>query len=205
MVHEIKNSVITHLVTRLRDKSTKANDFRFVISQIAKLLFYEALKGEKLSGFDIDTWKGKKKFDAFDETEYVFIPILRAALPMLDGINEIMPGSTSGFLAMKRDEDTFKSRLYYDRVPDLTGKTAVVCDPMLATGGSLSDALDAIKTKNPKRILSLNIIGAPDGVELIRKNHPDVELFIAQIDQKLENGYIIPGIGDAGDRAFNTL
>lgn len=205
MVHEIKNSVITHLVTKLRDQSTKANDFRFVISQIAKLLFYEAFKGEKLSETNIDTWKGEKSFEAFDETGYVFIPILRAALPMLDGINELMPGSTSGFLAMKRDEETFKSRLYYDRVPDLTGKTAVVCDPMLATGGSLSDALGAIKSKNPKRVISLNIIGAPEGVGFINKEHPDVELFIAQIDQRLENGYIIPGIGDAGDRAFNTL
>ncbi|MDQ1338929.1 MAG: uracil phosphoribosyltransferase [Campylobacterota bacterium] len=205
MIHEINNSVIAHLVTKLRNQNTRANDFRFTISQIAKLLFYEAFQDEVLNDIEILTWRGKKVFKSFDESKYVFIPILRAALPMLDGINELMPDSTSGFIAMKRDEETFKSHLYYDRVPDLKGKTAVVCDPMLATGGSLSDAIDAIKNKNPKRIISLNIIAAPDGIELIKKNHPDIELFVAKIDQKLENAFIIPGIGDAGDRAFNTL
>lgn len=205
MIHEINNSVIAHLVTKLRNQNTRANDFRFTISQIAKLLFYEAFQDEVLKDIEILTWRGKKVFKSFDESKYVFIPILRAALPMLDGINELMPDSTSGFIAMKRDEETFKSHLYYDRVPDLKGKTAVVCDPMLATGGSLSDAIDAIKNKNPKRIISLNIIAAPDGIELIKKNHPDIELFVAKIDQKLENAFIIPGIGDAGDRAFNTL
>lgn len=205
MIHEINNSVITHLVTKLRNQNTRANDFRFTISQIAKLLFYEAFQDEVLSDIEILTWRGKKVFKSFDESKYVFIPILRAALPMLDGINELMPDSTSGFIAMKRDEETFKSHLYYDRVPNLKGKTAVVCDPMLATGGSLSDAIDAIKNKNPKRIISLNIIAAPEGIDLIKKNHPDIELFVAKIDQKLENAFIIPGIGDAGDRAFNTL
>jgi len=204
MIHEIKNSVIAHLITKLRDQNTKASDFRFTISQIAKILFYEAFKNEKLFYKDIQTWKGKKRFESLDESAYVFIPILRAALSMLDGISELMPGSASGFLAMKRDEETFKSRLYYDRIPSLKNKTAVVCDPMLATGGSLCDALNVIKEKNPERIISLNIIAAPDGIEFIKKHHPDIELFIAQIDQKLENGYIIPGIGDAGDRAFNT-
>lgn len=205
MIREVDNSVITHLVTKLRNQNTRASDFRFTISQIAKLLFYEAFQDEVLNDIEILTWRGKKVFKSFDESKYVFIPILRAALPMLDGINELMPDSTSGFIAMKRDEETFKSHLYYDRVPNLKGKTAVVCDPMLATGGSLSDAIDAIKNKNPKRIVSLNIIAAPEGIDLIKKNHPDIELFVAKIDQKLENAFIIPGIGDAGDRAFNTL
>ncbi len=205
MIHELDNAIITHLVNRLRDMSLNATDFRFTIAQIAKLLFYEAFRNEPLGPKIITTWKGKKPFASLDEAHYVFIPILRAALPMLDGIIEVMPGSSSGFLAMKRDEVTFESRLYYDRIPDLSGKTAVVCDPMLATGGSLSDALDAIKAKAPERVISLNIIGAPEGVAHIAKTHPDVELYIAKVDEKLENGYIQPGIGDAGDRAFNTL
>ncbi len=205
MIHEVNNSVITHLVNRLRDMSVKSTDFRFTIAQIAKILFYEAFKEEPLVDKTITTWKGQKSFASLHESDYVFIPILRAALPMLDGIIEMMLDSTSGFLAMKRDEETFESKLYYDRVPDLSGKTAVVCDPMLATGGSLSDALKAIQAKNPARIISLNIIGSPTGVETIAAHFPDIELFIAKIDEKLENGYIMPGIGDAGDRAFNTL
>lgn len=205
MIHEVNNSVVSHLVNRLRDMTVKSTDFRFTIAQIAKILFYEAFKDEQLVDKTITTWKGQKSFASLQESDYVFIPILRAALPMLDGIIEMMPDSTSGFLAMKRDEETFESKLYYDRVPDLTGKTAVVCDPMLATGGSLCDALAAIKAKNPARIISLNIIGSPVGIEQIEKSHPDIELFIAKIDEKLENGYIMPGIGDAGDRAFNTL
>jgi len=205
MIHEVKNSVVTHLVNRLRDMSVKSTEFRFTIAQIAKILFYEAFRDEKMVEKMITTWKGQKHFPSLLESDYVFIPILRAALPMLDGIIEIMPDSTSGFLAMKRDEETFESKLYYDRVPDLTGRTAVVCDPMLATGGSLSDALTAIKAKNPARIISLNIIGSPTGIEEVKKNHPEIELYIAQIDEKLEKGFIMPGIGDAGDRAFNTL
>lgn len=205
MVHEISNSVITHLVNRLRDMTTKSNDFRFTVAQIAKILFYEAFKEEALVEKTITTWKGQKSFPSLQESGYVFIPILRAALPMLEGIIELMPDSTSGFLAMKRDEETFASRLYYDRVPDLTGKTAVVCDPMLATGGSLSDAIHAVKAKNPARIISLNIIASPTGIEEIATHHPDIDIYIAKIDEKLENGYIMPGIGDAGDRAFNTL
>ena len=205
MIYEINNSVITHLVNRLRDMTVKSTDFRFTIAQIAKILFYEAFREEKMVDKTITTWKGQKSFPSLQESDYVFIPILRAALPMLDGIIELMPDSASGFLAMKRDEETFESKLYYDRIPDLTGKTAVVCDPMLATGGSLTDALHAIKAKNPVRMISLNIIGSPTGVGEIKNTFPDIDLFIAKIDEKLENGYIMPGIGDAGDRAFNTL
>jgi uracil phosphoribosyltransferase len=205
MIHELNNSVVTHLVNRLRDMTVKSTDFRFTIAQIAKILFYEAFKNENLVNKTITTWKGQNSFASLQESDYVFIPILRAALPMLDGIIELMPDSASGFLAMKRDEETFESHLYYDRIPDLSGKTAVVCDPMLATGGSLCDALHAIKAKNPTRIISLNIIGSPDGVAHVRACFPDVDLFIAKIDERLENGYITPGIGDAGDRAFNTL
>ena len=205
MIHPVRNSVVTHLVNRLRDTRTRSTEFRFTLAQIAKILFYEAFKDEPLSERRIVTWTGEGSFPAFRESDYVFIPILRAALPMLDGIIELMPDSSSGFLAMKRDEETFESRLYYDRIPDLSGRTAVVCDPMLATGGSLSDALKAIKAKNPARIISLNIIASPDGIAFIDTHHPEIDLYIAQIDERLENGYIHPGIGDAGDRAFNTL
>jgi uracil phosphoribosyltransferase len=123
---------------------------------------------------------------------------------MLDGLLELFKNAKSGFLAIKRNEKTFESVLYYDRVPPLEEKTAIIIDPMVATGGSLDYALRVIKEKNPKKIISLNIIGAPVGLEKIEKNHPDIKLYIAQIDERLEKGYIIPGIGDAGDRAFNT-
>ncbi len=204
VINEVNHPLIKHLVTQLRNVNTDSYLFRKTISEIARILFYEAMKDEELSEKEINIWVGKGKFPTLIEREYVFIPILRAGLPMLDGLLELFKNAKSGFLAIKRNEKTFESVLYYDRVPPLEEKTAIIIDPMVATGGSLDYALRVIKEKNPKKIISLNIIGAPVGLEKIEKNHPDIKLYIAQIDERLEKGYIIPGIGDAGDRAFNT-
>lgn len=124
---------------------------------------------------------------------------------MLTGILRTLPYARSGFLAMKRDEKTALSKLFYENIPSLEDKTVLLLDPMVATGGSLVDAIDYLKSKGAKKIISLNILGAPEGIEVVQNAHPDVDIFIAQIDERLDdNKYIRPGLGDAGDRAFNT-
>jgi len=201
----VNHPLLTNLVTKLRNLHTNSYDFRKYLSEVGRILLVEALKNEKLKQKEIDIWIGKQKFPVLDEESYVFIPILRAGLPMLDGVLEMVPMAKSGFLAIKRDEETLESVLYYDRVPPLDGKTAVILDPMVATGGSLDYAINVIRQKKPERIISLNVIGAPEGLNRISTKHPDVKVYIAQIDERLnDKGYIIPGIGDAGDRAFNT-
>ncbi len=201
----VEHPLLKNLITKLRDISTEGYFFRKFLSEVGRILLVEALKYEEMIEVEINTWIGNSKFPALKEDRYVFIPIMRAGLPMLEGVSEILPESKAGFLALKRDEETLESHLYYDRVPDLTNHVAIILDPMVATGGSLDYAIRVVKEKNPERIISINVIGAPEGLSRIAKNHPDVKVYIAQIDKGLnDKGYIVPGIGDAGDRAFNT-
>jgi len=205
MIHAIHHPLIKDLVNRLRDIQTDSATFRHLLQEVARLLLYEALKEWQLQPNRIQTWIGKKEFGFIEQEKIVFIPILRAGLPMLEGVLELLPKAKSGFLAMKRNEETLQPTIFYKRFPQLQGNTAVLLDPMLATGGSLSDAIEVVKADKPEKILSLNVIAAPEGVEAVSRKHPDVEVFIAQIDQKLnDKGFIIPGLGDAGDRAFHT-
>ncbi|WP_200762624.1 uracil phosphoribosyltransferase [Nitrosophilus alvini] len=205
-VIEVKHSLLKNLVNSIRDVDIQSNLFRKYIGAITKILMFEAFKNEKMVSKRIKTWQGENEFEFLLEEDYVFIPILRAALPMLDGIIEILPNAKAGFLALKRDEKTFESKLYYDRVPDISGKTAVILDPMVATGGTLEYAIDVVKKKGPDRVISFNIVGVKEGLSRVVSAHPDVEIYIAQIDERLnDKKYIIPGIGDAGDRAYNTL
>ncbi len=201
----VKHPVAKNLLTKLRDINTDSYMFRKYLEEIAQILLFEALKNEETYLKEIEIWIGKGKFPALKEENFVFIPILRAGLPMLNGVLDVINNAQTGFLALKRNEETLESILYYDRVPPLEGKTAVILDPMVATGGSLDYALSVVKNKNPERIFSLNVIGAPEGLRRIAEKHPDVKVYIAGIDEKLnDKGYIIPGLGDAGDRAFNT-
>jgi len=204
-VTQSKHPLVAHLVSRLRESRLDPLQVRQTIGDIGRYLLYESLETLTLKRKRIDTWQGELEVDAFTESDFVFIPILRAALPMVEHILPVFPNAMGGFMAMKRDEETFEGKLYYDRIPDLYGKTVVVCDPMLATGGSLDEALTVLKEKGGKDIISLNIIAAPTGVEYIKNRHPDVSFFIASIDEKIEKGFIYPGMGDAGDRAYNTL
>ncbi len=205
MIHKLSNAVITNLINHLRDSETESLRFRQIVQQLARLLAYEAFGILHLEEKKINTWLGESSFSFIQEEELMFIPILRAGLPMLDPLIEMFPKAQSGFLAMARDETTHKAVLYYDKVPECQGKTVVLLDPMLATGGSLADAIEFVKKHDPKKIISLNIIAAPEGLEAIEKAHSDIDLFIAQIDERLnEQKFIIPGLGDAGDRSYNT-
>lgn len=206
MVTELTNPLTKTLITRLRDQKSDAFAFRHLISELTKQLLYEALKDISMEAKKITTWRGEESFMAIDESNIVIAAVLRAALPMLESATDTLCGAVGGFLAMKRDEITHKSVLYYDRLPDCKDKTVILVDPMLATGGSMIDALDVIKTKKPKKIITLNIIGSPEGLETLSTKHNDVDIYIAQIDKMLnDDKFIIPGLGDAGDRAYNTL
>ena len=205
MIHELSNPVIKTLVNHLRETQTDALRFRHITQELARLLVYEALKAETLEKQMITTWQGKASFDFIKEEDLLFVTILRAGLPMIESVTALFPKSSSGFLAMKRDEKTHQSVLYYDRIPECKGKTVIIVDPMLATGGSLCDAIAVIKAKSPKKIISLNIIGSPEGLTVLEQKHPDVEIYIAQVDENLnEQMFIMPGLGDAGDRSYNT-
>ncbi|QOR61425.1 uracil phosphoribosyltransferase [Sulfurovum sp. ST-21] len=206
MIHELSNPVAKTLLNHLRETGTDALRFRHIVQELTRLLVYEALKSEPLESRQITTWQGEHFFGFIREEDLLFVTILRAGLPMIEALGALFPKASSGFLAMKRDEDTHQSVLYYDRVPSCEGKTVILVDPMVATGGSLCDAISVIKGKAPEKILSLNLIGAPEGLEIVKQKHSDIALYIVQIDEKLtDDKFIFPGLGDAGDRAYNTI
>lgn len=206
MIHELSNPVAKNLLNHLRKKEIDALRFRHIIHELSRLLVYEALSHEVMEDKTITTWQGDNTFGFIKEEEIIFVTILRAGLPMIEAVTALLPDASSGFLAMKRDENTHQSILYYDRIPECKDKTVIIVDPMVATAGSLCDAISVIKNRAPKKIITLNIIGSPEGMDILTKKHPDVETYIAHIDDKLnENKYIIPGLGDAGDRSYNTI
>ncbi len=205
MYKESTNVVVKHLVNRLRDITTTSNEFRLTIEEIARIIASEALNNYPTVTKEIETWQGSLDVEMIDVQKLVLVPILRAGEPMLTGILRTLPYARSGFLAMKRDEQTAQSKLFYENIPNLEDKTVLLLDPMVATGGSLIDGIEYLKSKGAKKIVSLNILGSQEGVAVVQKAFPDVDIFIAQIDPTLdENKYIRPGLGDAGDRAFNT-
>ncbi len=205
MYRESTNVVVKHLVNRLRDITTTSNEFRLTIEEIARIIASEALDNYPTITKKIETWQGALNVEMIDVQKLVLVPILRAGEPMLTGILRTLPYARSGFLAMKRDEKTAQSKLFYENIPNLEDKTVLLLDPMVATGGSLIDGIEYLKSKGAKKIISLNILGSQEGVDIVQKAFPDVDIFIAQIDPTLdENKYIRPGLGDAGDRAFNT-
>jgi len=205
MYKESTNVVVKHLVNRLRDVRTNSNEFRLTIEEISRIIASEALSEFHTITTNIQTWQGPLDVEVIEVQKLVLVPILRAGEPMLTGILRTLPYAKSGFLAMKRDEQTAQSKLFYENIPPLKDKTVLLLDPMIATGGSLIDGIDYLKEKGAKKIISLNILGAPEGIEAVQSAHPDVDIYIAQIDERLdENKYIRPGLGDAGDRAFNT-
>ncbi|PIE74110.1 MAG: uracil phosphoribosyltransferase [Deltaproteobacteria bacterium] len=189
----------------MRDIRTDSFEFRTTIEEISRILLSEALAEHETITVNISTWQGDLDVPMIEEQSLVFVPILRAGEPMLTGILKSLPNARSGFLAMKRDEETAESLLFYQSIPNVQGKTVFLLDPMVATGGSLEDAVSLIKRESPKQIFTLNILGAQEGVDIVNDAHPDIKMYIAQIDPRLdENKYIRPGLGDAGDRAFHT-
>ena len=205
MTYELNSPLTTHLVNTLRDNNTDALRFRQNIKTLSLLLADKALQKDALLKRSFNTWQGKDTFEMFDESNLLFVTVMRAGLPMIEALMDLFPDAQAGFLAIKRDEETHQSKLYYDRVPDCKGKHLILVDPMVATGGSMIDAMELLKDRGPSQVTSLNIIGSPEGLKRIEEKYPALNVYIAQIDEKLnDDKYIIPGLGDAGDRQYNT-
>ncbi len=198
--------LIQHKLSMLRDINTPSNQFRGLIKEITELLVYEATRDLPTCEVDIQTPLKVAKCRVIAGRKLAFVPILRAGLGMVDGALELVPSARVGHIGMYRDEETLIPHPYYCKLPkDIDERDVIVLDPMLATGGSAVDAIDQIKLKNPRSIKFMCIIAAPEGLAFLTEKHPDVQVYCANLDDKLnENGYILPGLGDAGDRIFGT-
>ena len=205
-VHILDHPLLQHKLTILRDENTGVKDFRQVVSEIATLMCYEATRDLPMEEVEIKTPITTAKFKMIAGKKLAIVPVLRAGLGMVDGILTLIPSAKVGHIGLYRDPDTLEPVEYYCKMPtDIAERDVIILDPMLATGGSASAAIQFIKNYDVKHIKLMNIIAAPEGVERVRKDHPDVAIYCAALDEKLnEHGYIVPGLGDAGDRIFGT-
>ena len=205
-VIELKHPLVEHKLAILRDKKTGTKEFREIVSELATILCYEAMKDAKLEKIEVETPITTTISGKLNEDDYAFIPILRAGIIMVDGVLRVIPNAKIGHIGLYRNEETLEPVKYYYKVPkDIKNRTVLLLDPMLATGGSAVDAISMIKAEGVKNIKFLSIISAPEGLARVQKEHPDVQIYTTSIDERLnENGYIVPGLGDAGDRIFGT-
>ena len=203
---EVKHPLIEHKLGILRDKKTGTKEFRELISEITLFLCYEAMKDAKTYEEEIETPITKTTVNKLNENHYVFVPILRAGTGMIEGITTMIPNAKIGHIGLYRNEETLEPVKYLVKMPKhIEDKEIIIIDPMLATGGSGCAAIQMIKDEGVKNIKFLCVIAAPEGIERMRKEHPDVQIYCAKIDDHLnEKGYIVPGLGDAGDRIFGT-
>ena len=201
-----KHPLIKHKISLLRDKEASTNKFRTLIEEIAMLEAYEALSDLPLKEVEVETPLEKCKTPMLDGLKLAIIPVLRAGLGMVDGMLQMVPNAKVGHIGVYRDPVTHKPIDYYCKLPcDIDKRQVFVVDPMLATGGSAAAAIDFIKERGGKKIIYMCIIAAPEGIEVLQNAHPDVDIFIAAKDRELnEHAYIVPGLGDAGDRLFGT-
>ncbi len=201
---EISHPLKDHYLTNLRDKNTDFDTFRNSASKLSYFLVVEATKHLTTLSKEIDTPLTKTQGVQI-ENNSVAISVLRAGLGLMDGVQQLIPNISFGYIGVQRNEETAQPENYYEKLPDLVDKNVFILEPMLATGGSLSFAIETVKKYNPKNIHALTVISAPEGIDKIKENHPDITLVTASIDEKLDdNWYIVPGLGDMGDRLFGT-
>ena len=205
-VHILDHPLIRHKVAIIRDKNTNTQQFREIISELATLMAYESFKDVPTQEIEVQTPLETVKQTVVKENSIAIVPILRAGLGMVDGVLTLFPAAKVGHIGLYRNEETLEPQEYYCKLPvGIDEKVVMVVDPMLATGGSACDAIKMLKKRGCKHIKLMSIIGAPEGVEKVAEAHPDVEIYVSTLDRCLnENGYILPGLGDAGDRIFGT-
>ncbi|CAA0082425.1 Uracil phosphoribosyltransferase [BD1-7 clade bacterium] len=205
-IHVINHPLVQHKLGLLRDNTISTRCFRAVANEIASLLTYEATLAMELETTTIDSWQGPIEVQQIAGKKVTIVPILRAGLGMLDGVLQLIPGARISVVGLYRDETTLEPHRYYQKFcPAIEQRTALVVDPMLATGGTMVATLDALKEAGCSDISVLVLVAAPEGVKRVLDQHPDVAIYTASVDERLnENGYIIPGLGDAGDRLFGT-
>lgn len=202
----LDHPLIQHKLSILRDKKTSTKDFRQLINEISMLMIYEATRDLPLEDVQVETPMGLADCKHISGRKLAFVPILRAGLGMVDGALQLVPSARVGHIGLYRDEETLKPVEYYCKLPkDIDQRDVFVVDPMLATGGSAIDAISQIKLRGPRKITFMCVIAAPEGIKALEAVHPDVEVYCAACDSHLnEIGYIVPGVGDAGDRIFGT-
>lgn len=206
-VIEIKHPLLAHKVGIMREQGISTKQFRELASEIGNLLTYEATRNLSTDDVEIEAWDGNRlTVERIKGKKITVVPILRAGLGMMDGVLQLIPSARVSVVGLYRDEESLEPVYYFDKVvEDVAERTALIVDPMLATGGSMVATIDMLKQKGCKNILGLCLIGAPEGAKAIEKAHPDVDLYVAAMDEKLnEHGYIVPGLGDAGDKLFGT-
>lgn len=198
--------LIQHKVTLLRDKNTGSKEFRELIQEITELMCYEATRDLPTCEVEVETPIALTRSRVIAGRKLAFVPILRAGIGMVDGAIELVPAAKVGHIGLFRDPETLKPVEYYCKMPgDITERDVIVLDPMLATGGSAIDAIARVKDFQPKSIKFMCIIAAPEGLHALQQAHPDVQIYCASLDERLnDHGYIVPGLGDAGDRIFGT-
>ena len=202
----LEHPLLQHKLSILRDKNTGTKEFREIVGEISTIMCYEATRDAELKDVEVETPLTTTVQKRLDENQYAFVPILRAGLSMIDGVLNMIPNAKIGHIGMYRNEETLEPIPYYFKVPkDIENRRVILLDPMLATGGSAVDAIAQLKKSGAKEIKFLCIIAAPEGIKRVEKEHPDVQIYCTSVDNRLnENGYIVPGLGDAGDRIFGT-
>ena len=205
-VHVLDHPLIQHKLAILRDKNTGVKEFRELIGEIAGLMCYEATRNLPTCEVEVETPVAVAKCRMLSGKKLAIVPVLRAGLGMVDHMVSLIPSAKIGHIGLYRDPETHMPVEYYGKLPeDIENRVVFVVDPMLATGGSAVAAIDFLKKRGCKNIIMMNIIGCPEGVKTVQEAHPDVELYLAALDEKLnDHAYIIPGLGDAGDRIFGT-
>lgn len=206
-VQILNHPLIEHKISLLRDKNTSTNEFRKLIEEIAMLMGFEAMRDLPLENVEIETPIEKCMTPMLSGKKLAIVPILRAGLGMVQGILNLVPSAKVGHIGLYRDHETHEPHEYYCKLPEpIDLRTIVVCDPMLATGGSAVDAVSMIKQHGGKNIKFMCIIAAPEGLNRLKEAHPDIQIYVGHLDRCLnENAYICPGLGDAGDRIFGTI
>ena len=205
-VYVADHPLVAHKLSVLRDKKTSVKDFRELVSEIGMLITYEATRDLPLTTRIVETPICKAEVPTLKGKKFAVVPILRAGLGLVDGVLRLVPSARVGHIGMYRDETTLEPHVYFCKMPkDIAERNVLIVDPMLATGGSASAAVSEMKRRGCKNIKFMVLLAAPEGIQKMREDHPDVDIYCGAIDEKLnENGYIVPGLGDAGDRIFGT-
>ena len=205
-VNIINHPLVKHKITLMRDEKTGTREFRILVEEVAMLMGYEAMRDLPTEDVEVKTPITTRKLPMLCGKKLAIVPILRAGLGMVSGLLALVPSAKVGHIGLYRDEVTHEPHEYYCKLPDrINERLVIVCDPMLATGGSAIQAVDFLKDKGCKNIKFMSIIAAPQGIERLLKAHPDIQLYVGHVDRELnENAYICPGLGDAGDRIFGT-
>jgi len=206
-VIEVKHPLIAHKLGKMRKEGISTRDFRALSSEIAMLLTYEATKDLEMEERVVEGWAGEVTVEQIKGLKVTLVPILRAGVGMLQGVLDLIPSARVSVVGFERDESTHEPRAYYQKLTSqMSERTAIILDPMLATGGTAVATVELLKNAGCKRIKALFMVAAPEGIEVLKSAHPDVEIYTASVDEGLdENSYILPGLGDAGDKIFGTL